>query len=216
MMTHKDSSGAAMFVGQKNILLFLPLIMIFSMLSHFLMDRTLVPFMRGVSPISRLWNFPWGKKDTHFILMNIRLTGIFIAVFLVVSLVMLTAFRVSDIASAPALRIGIMVVGAIGSILLFTVAFIRYFFYCMSAYGENPLTLRECWQLMDKNVTKMGASVFLIFVVVGLITHCCFSYFYYIYPIFYALYQPVLCIFFVSVFLTLSKQKNIMEIGKAS
>jgi hypothetical protein len=182
-----------------------------TLLSSLLMTRTLVPLMRGVSP-SGFWGFPWGKKDLQLILRSI---GVFLIVIgICVALGALLGFAIG-------LGVGIAglsydsfmknVVVIIISVVSCTIL-IRYFFYPMSIYGETPLTFRESWRLVNKNTIKVGTSIGLSYVILA--APLMIPYSYYLYPIFYAICMPVSSIFFVAIYLTLSKQQSMVVLKK--
>jgi hypothetical protein len=214
MLIGKDMTLETMLTRQNHTPLLATLCSIsFSLLSSILMTRVLVLWMRGISP-SGFWGFPWGKKDLQFILRSIGLPLIFMAVS--ATIIFLGVILIASFSSFIAIKTGVLVASGIGGGLLIIALVIRCFFYPMSAYGEVPLTLRQSWRLMDKNVIKMSGFFLLFNTISGAVPFLCSSYFYSLYPLFHFAFTPISSIFFIAIFLTLSKHQNIMVLKRTT
>ena len=210
VLSHQDF-GLSMEAQKKPVSLHI-LSIVCSLLGSLWIQRTVILFMRGALPLSRLWS----SKDRQFILRTLG-AGTIVTSVMAVGALILVALFFSTTSTTPNPMIGFVLIGVIGLVLPITLMlFIRYIFYPISVYGECPLTLRQSWRLMDKNVMKMG-MMFLLFIGINglmMVLSSAYFYAYCIYAIFLTLCSPAFQIFYSAVFLTLSKQNNIMEPGK--
>ncbi len=175
-----------------------------------LIIRSLIPFLKGVS-FSSFWGRPFDKKDWQYFLRSIvfcLIIGV-IAVLLILPIIGCAVFigihSTQYGASIESIKFFASGAGAVVGIA-FLMILQRLIFYPFSIYSDHPLTLKESWNLLDKNVLKVVLGLVLMAILGGIPS--IFGYFYpYLHSvltIFCLFLWPISYIFFTSVFLTLS------------